>query len=182
MQQIKVIKQLAALCGLLLIISSARSETYFTVESAQQALFKNGYFEKVDVDMDKSFLKQVRKETTMGLNPGKVDIWQVSSDGDTAGWFFVAEVLGKHENIRFALALDVNGYVRGIEIMDYRETLGSEVKDAAWRSQFYGKSLASDLKLGRGIDNISGATLSCRHLADGIHGLLMVYDHYLKSS
>ena len=182
MQKFKVIKQLAALIGLLLFMASTWSETFFTLESAQQALFKKSSFEKVNVDLDKDFLRQVRKETTMRLNPDKVEVWQVSGEAGAKGWFFVAEVLGKHEDIRFALALDTQGFVQGVEIMDYRETHGGEVRDATWRSQFYGKSLQSDLKLGRGIDNISGATLSCRHMADGIHGLLMVYDYYLKSS
>lgn len=182
MQTFQYIKQSAALLGLLLTMLTAWGDTYFTTEEAKQTLFENAAFSLVQVDMDREFLKQVRRETTMRINPDKVEVWQASIGGQAVGWFFIAEVLGKHEDIRFALALDSHGLIRGLEIMDYRETHGGEVKSAAWRSQFYSKSLSSDLKLGRGIDNISGATLSCRHLSDGIHGLLMVYDKYLKSS
>jgi len=81
-------------------------------------------------------------------------------------------VLGKHELITYALALDARGRVRGVEILEYLEAHGGEILDPAWRAQFVGKSTADPLKLDRDIRNISGATLSCRHVTDGVKRLL----------
>jgi Na+-translocating ferredoxin:NAD+ oxidoreductase RnfG subunit len=58
------------------------------------------------------------------------------------------------------------------EIMDYRETYGGEIRNAAWRQQFVGKHHGDALELGRTIQNISGATLSCRNVMNGVKRLL----------
>ena len=48
--------------------------------------------------------------------------------------------------------------------------------------QFVGKTSQSPLKLDRDIKNISGATLSCRHVTDGVKRLLAFYEIALKRS
>jgi Na+-transporting NADH:ubiquinone oxidoreductase subunit NqrC len=59
--------------------------------------------------------------------------------------------------------------------MDYRESRGGEVRDPRWRAQFSGKSSGSALRLDSDIQNISGATLSCRHITEGIKRLLAIH-------
>ena len=100
--------------------------------------------------------------------------------GKPAGWFFVDRVIGKHELITYALALGADGAVRGIEIMDYRESRGGEIRTAAWRSQFVGKHYGDKLALGDTIRNITGATLSCRNVTNGVKRLLATYALALK--
>jgi Na+-transporting NADH:ubiquinone oxidoreductase subunit NqrC len=70
--------------------------------------------------------------------------------------------------------------VRGIEILEYRESYGHEVRMAAWRKQFAGKSIADPLQLDQDIRNISGATLSCRHVTAGVKRLLALHEIALK--
>jgi Na+-translocating ferredoxin:NAD+ oxidoreductase RnfG subunit len=97
-----------------------------------------------------------------------------------AGWFIVDEVLGKHEYITYALGLSVSGAVKQIEILDYRETYGYEVREASWREQFVGKTTQNSLKLDGDIRNISGATLSSRHITEGVRRLLATYEVALR--
>jgi Na+-translocating ferredoxin:NAD+ oxidoreductase RnfG subunit len=94
---------------------------------------------------------------------------------EAIGWVYLDEVIGKHEFITYALGIDAAGAVRGIEILDYRETKGGEVREAKWRAQFRGRTTADPLRLGREIQNISGATLSCRNLTDGVRRLLATH-------
>jgi Na+-translocating ferredoxin:NAD+ oxidoreductase RnfG subunit len=96
------------------------------------------------------------------------------------GWFIVDEVVGKHEFITYAAGLNADGSVKQIEIMDYRETYGGQIRDQKWRAQFVGKTGKSTLKLDSDIKNISGATLSCRHITDGVKRLLAFYEIALK--
>ena len=105
-------------------------------------------------------------------------VWRVSG----GGWFIVDEVVGKHEFITYAVGLNANGSVKQIEVMDYRETYGGEIRNENWRAQFVGKTSQSPLKLDRDIKNISGATLSCRHVTDGVKRLLAFYEIALKRS
>ena len=79
------------------------------------------------------------------------------------------------------MALKADGRLRQIEILDYRETYGYQVRDPAWRAQFVGKTSADPLKFDVEIKNIAGATLSCRHLTEGVKRLLAIYDRVLRN-
>jgi len=54
------------------------------------------------------------------------------------------------------------------------------VRNASWRAQFVGKSAASPLQLNGDIKNISGATLSSKHVTDGVKRILNIYEASLK--
>ena len=88
------------------------------------------------------------------------------------GRVIVDSVLGKFEQIDYAVAVDAAGKVLAIEILTYREGHGAEVRLPAWRNQFVGKTAADPLKIGSDIANVSGATLSCTHITDGVHRLV----------
>jgi hypothetical protein len=142
---------------LVIAVPAAHATTYLSVEQAQQALFPGASF---------TALESKRRERVWRASPG--------------GWFIVDEVLGKHELIPYAVALDTQGRVHGVEILEYRESHGGEIRDAKWRGQFLGKTAADPLQLDRDIRNISGATLSCRHLTDGVKRLLALYETELR--
>ena len=76
-------------------------------------------------------------------------------------------MIGKFDRITFAAGLGVDGVVKQVEILAYRESHGQEVRQAAWRQQFAGKGESAPLRVGDDLSNISGATLSCNHVADG---------------
>jgi Na+-transporting NADH:ubiquinone oxidoreductase subunit NqrC len=63
-----------------------------------------------------------------------------------------------------------------VEILEYRETYGGEVRRPDWRKQFKGKQLGEPFKLGNDIMNLSGATLSSRSVTDGVKRLLALRD------
>jgi Na+-transporting NADH:ubiquinone oxidoreductase subunit NqrC len=65
--------------------------------------------------------------------------------------------------------------VKDVEILDYRETYGDQVRHPEWRAQFVGRRHGAKLKLTDDIKNISGATLSCLHVTDGVKRLLATH-------
>ena len=107
-------------------------------------------------------------------------VWRALRGASLLGLFIVDEVIGKHELITYAVAIDAQGTVSGVEILDYREPRGGEVRDPRWRAQFVGKGAGDALRLGEDIQNLSGATLSCRHITDGVRRLLLQHRHTLK--
>jgi Na+-transporting NADH:ubiquinone oxidoreductase subunit NqrC len=72
--------------------------------------------------------------------------------------------------------------VRDVEILDYKESYGDQVRNPAWRAQFTGKRHGAPLKLTSDIKNISGATLSSKHITDGVRRLLSTYAIVLAAS
>ena len=88
------------------------------------------------------------------------------------GRVLVDSVVGKFEQIDYAVAVDAAGKVLAVEILTYREGHGAEVRLPAWRNQFVGKTAGDPMKIGSDIANISGATLSCTHITDGVRRLV----------
>ncbi|MET0382678.1 MAG: FMN-binding protein [Burkholderiaceae bacterium] len=93
--------------------------------------------------------------------------------GDTTlGRVVIDAVIGKFEQIDYAVALGTDGRVMGLEILTYRESHGAEVRLPAWRGQFTGKGPADPIHAGADIALISGATLSCTHITDGVRRIV----------
>ena len=149
---------------------------YLTVEQAQQAIFPGASFTRADVTLSDEQKKQIEDASGADVRDRTQQVWKVEG----GGWLIIDEVLGKHEFITYALGLDAAGAVKQIEVLDYRETYGSEIRDAKWRAQFTGMTSPSAPKLGKNIQNVSGATLSCRHLTDGVRRLLVFHDVALR--
>ena len=153
-----------------------RGAIYFSVEQALQAIFPGATFTETPRALTPEQVKAVEAATGARVRVKTIRLWKVSG----GGWFFVDEVLGKHEFITYAAGLTAHGAVKQIEIMDYRETYGGEVRGVKWRAQFTGKTARDPLKLDGDIQNISGATLSSRHIADGVKRLLAIYEAVLR--
>lgn len=163
------------------IPAPAYAVQYLTVEQAQQVLFPgNAQFSAMKIAFTPEQKRAIEKAAGARVRNPELSAWRVASGGQPLGWFLVDEVLGKHEFITYAVALDAGGAVRGIEILDYRESHGSQVRDPRWRAQFHGKRAGAPLKLDDDIVNISGATLSCKHIAEGVRRLLATHEIALK--
>jgi Na+-translocating ferredoxin:NAD+ oxidoreductase RnfG subunit len=164
-----------------LVAAPVHAVQYLTVEQAQQALFPAATrFAPQQLELSAAQVSAIEDLSGQRVRNAKPDIWRAFEGSRAAGWFFVDQVIGKHEFITYALALDAEGVVRGIEVMDYRETYGGEIRNEAWRSQFTGKRQSDAFKLGDNIRNITGATLSCRNVANGVKRLLALHALVLK--
>jgi Na+-translocating ferredoxin:NAD+ oxidoreductase RnfG subunit len=154
----------------------AHAKIYVSVEQAQKLISQNKLLVKYPIIITDELQEKMRSASSI-RHPFQGDrIWK-SADGS---WFIVDEVVGKHEMITYAVALSPSGAVTGIEILEYVESYGYEVAEAQWRQQFIGKTAADPIKLNQDIQNIGGATLSCKHITDGIKRVAVLYDIALK--
>lgn len=160
------------------VTSPAWAVSYLSHEQAQQIIFPRARLQRIELQLNADQRKAIEKASGVKVRAPKLDVWKT----DSGGWFLVDEVIGKHEFITYALGLNADGSVKQIEVMDYREHYGGEVRRPEWRSQFAGKKHGAKLKLDDDVKNISGATLSCRHLTEGVRRLLATYDFVLKGN
>jgi len=138
------------------ISSSAHAVQYLSVPQAQKLAFPSAT----------QFVEQ---------QPGRV--WKAEAGGKTIGLFVFDRVIGKHLYIDYAVSLDPGGRVHRVDILQYRESYGGEVRQASWLAQFVGKTAASPLAVDSDIRNISGATLSSHHVTEGVKKILGLYGH-----
>jgi len=101
--------------------------------------------------------------------------WKAMAGDRLLGLVVLDHVIGKHLFIDYMVAFDTTGRVTKVDILQYRESYGGEVRETGWLAQFVGKTSGSALRVGSDIRNISGATLSSLHLTEGIKRLLGAY-------
>ena len=159
----------------------AYAVTYYSVAQAQQTLFPQANAFVADaLRLTPTQQAQIGKEAGTPQITSDQPVWRAMADGRQVGWFVEDEVIGKHELITYGVALDMNGAVLGVEILAYRESRGSEIRNPRWLAQFQGKHFGDPVTLGQDIANISGATYSCRHVAEGVKRILALYEAALK--
>jgi len=168
-----------AIVGLAMVSAPiiAHAKIYITVEQAQKTLFPNKQLTKAPIIITDDLQERMRVASSI-RHPFQGDLIWRTADG---GWLIVDEVVGKHEMITYAVGLSPNGSVIGIEILEYVESYGYEVAEAQWRKQFIGKTAKDPIKLNQDIQNIGGATLSCKHITDGVKRVVALYDLALKT-
>ena len=155
---------------------AAHATQYMSIAEAQKSAFADAavFRERAPLDPETA--------TALGAPGWSPQMFEARKDDKSLGWLLVDRVIGKAELITYTLAIDADGAVKSIEILDYRETHGGEIRLAAWRKQFVGKTAQAPVKLDQDIKNISGATLSSRHVTEGVHRLLQLYDRTLRTA
>lgn len=154
---------------------------YMSVEQARALIFPVAdAFVHKPVQLSPEQMREIDRASGVRGRTAQQQVWQAMSRGRMVGWFFLDQVIGKHELITYGLGINADGSVSQVQIIEYLEVHGSQVRYPAWRDQFVGKSVASSLEVERDIGNIAGATLSVRHLTDGIKRLLFLHDSVLR--
>ena len=154
---------------------------YLSVDEARALIFPSAdeYVVK-PVQLTPEQMIEIDKLSGVKGRNAKPPVWKAMARGEMIGWFLVDQVIGKHELITYALGINPDGSVRQIQVIEYLEVYGSQVRYSSWLDQFVGKTVKSSLELDDDIGNISGATLSSRHMTDGIRRLLFVHQTALR--
>jgi len=154
--------------------ASAFAVDYLSFEQAAQLIFPDAdRFESRELALDAAQLQALDAEGVRGRSAR----WNVriARRGEATLGVVVADaVVGKFELISYAVGIASDGAIRQIEILSYRESHGGEIRLPAWRRQFVGKTAAAPLRIGDDIANISGATLSCTHVTEGVRRIVAV--------
>jgi Na+-translocating ferredoxin:NAD+ oxidoreductase RnfG subunit len=154
---------------------------YLSADEAARAMFPDAdRFEAREVVLDAA---QLQALDARGVRARSAR-WpvKVARRGDSSlGYVVVDAVIGKFELIGYAVGIGIDGVVKQVEILSYRESHGGEIRLPAWRRQFVGKTAASPIHVGDDIANISGATLSCNHVTDGVRRIVAMIQAATKA-
>ena len=156
------------LCG-----TSAFAVEFMSLEQARQSVLPQAQaFSPLALVLNDATLSAVAQASQTriprGFNP---QCWQAAASDRGCGWAMVDRVIGKYDIIDYVVGFSLTGAVSGLEVTAYRESHGAEIRNAAWRRQFTGRKGPGQLRFGDDIRNISGATLSCQHVTEGVQRL-----------
>lgn len=156
--------------------AGALAVDYLSAEQAQRLMFPQAdAFELRELPLDAALAQQLAAAGVKPLAP-RLQVRLARQGGAVIGFVVVDEVIGKFERITYAVGMEPDGRVRQVEVLSYRESHGHEIRLPAWRKQFVGKTAAAPLQVGEDIANISGATLSCTHVTEGVRRIVIWLD------
>ncbi|WP_372524674.1 FMN-binding protein [Piscinibacter sp.] len=154
--------------------TSAFAVDYLSAEQAAKLMFPDAdRFESRELTLDAVQLQELDAQG-VAARSARWNVRVALHAGATLGLVVVDDVLGKFELITYAVGIGNDGAIKQVEVLSYRESHGQEIRLPAWRRQFVGKTTSSALRIGDDIANISGATLSCSHVTDGVRRIVAV--------
>ncbi len=163
------------------IAQPVQAVEYLSVAQAQKLAFPAATrFAEANVIYTPADIAAIEKLSGQKVQTRGEQVWKAFAESRFLGFFILDYVIGKHLVIDYAVALDPQGRVLRVEILQYRESYGGEIANEDWLKQFVGKTSHDPLEIGQDIRNISGATLSSRHVTDGIKRVLALYETRLK--
>lgn len=155
---------------------SASAERYYSVPEVLQHLFPNSK----TVAPEKRTLTDEQLHAVIAIlhsnDVKKVwTIYAAKTDKRIDGYAIVDNVLGREKPITYVVSISPDGGVLEVEIIEYRESHGGEVKNQAFRRQFVGKTSKDALRIDQDIRHVSGATISSKSIAFGVKRALAVW-------
>lgn len=97
-----------------------------------------------------------------------------------AGYAFEDTVIGKWGLIHYFLAVDPDGKITNVNVLDFKERRGRPAAKKSFTNQFIGKNITNPLRLRRDINGVTGATITSTSLTDGIRKLLYLFEEIKK--
>ena len=135
----------------IVLVAPLYAADYLTAEQAQKVLFPQAtQFVDRAVNLTDEQRDRIRALSGMRQRWERQAIWHAEKGGQPLGWFMVDEVVGKHEFITYGVALSLDGKVLGLEILSYRETHGSQIRNADWRAEFRRQVVGFSVQTRRG--------------------------------
>jgi len=116
--------------------------------------------------------KEIGELSQQEVRDRRLTFFVGKKNGKSTGYMLIDHRLGKSFPITYMVVLNIDGTVRDVEIMIYREPHGWEVRYESFLSQFFGKDTESDF---REINSITGATLSVNSIKGGVQKVVAAY-------
>jgi Na+-translocating ferredoxin:NAD+ oxidoreductase RnfG subunit len=132
--------------------------------ATEEATITNAFSDtKADKIVTVPVEEAVRKKMTQHLG-SRWDIpkarWtELRQNAKLVGYALILEEIGKHQPITFCIILDAKKAVKLVAVLDYRESVGSDIRKKRFMKQFEGKTISNLPDISQTIP-ITGATLS----------------------
>lgn len=107
-------------------------------------------------------------------------VYLVEDARGPCGLAVITAEIGKTEYFTFLVAIGMDRRVAGLEVLNYKEPRGGEIRRRSFLRQFLGKRHGQRLGVSREIENIPGATLSALAVTRGVRKVLAVTDLWFR--
>ena len=155
--------------------------SYLSVAGAQRALFPAARsFEPLRLAPTADEIAAAEAAAGEPIEHGELALWAARDGEKLLGYVFVDNVIGREDYITYAVGIDSHGALLPVEILDYRESHGGEIRNKRWLAQFSGHSSLEEIEFRTDIKNIAGATLSSAHVTAGVRRILALWQTVVR--
>ena len=129
-------------------------------------------------DLPKSAVKKIdkvlaelwpeKKITQTLLNISESKVYKINVETTPTAYLVLTSARSKISEFDYMVVFDTKLSILKVKVLVYREEYGGEIGSNRWLKQFEGKSDPEKMKFGHDIQNISGATISARSIAEDV--------------
>ena len=164
-------KHLLVAVFLLIAPAASAAATYWTTPAVLKHFFKSSQrVRAIEV------LGSELADAGVTASKGKYLVYIGQSGEVIDGFAVVDDEKGQHMPITFGFLFDLQGRMKDVQIMSYREPYGDEIRDRRFLAQLVGKSKDDALKPGVDVDGVTGATISVRSTTIAARRALVLCD------
>ena len=108
---------------------SSRAERFVSIAEAQKLCFTNATrFEEVNLHLTRDDIKAIESAAKVKVRNPAPKVWRAWEKTNLLGTVWFDQVIGKHELIDYVVAISPRGELSHVEIVEYREHYGGEVR------------------------------------------------------
>lgn len=173
----KIVFKVGLICFLLLFSTSLYAGVYLTEEEALTSAFPQAdeIKKKRVIILD----EQAEKiESRLRIKGAKrtFTYYEGIEGARTQGYAVIKTAFSKLSFFTFMVVIDSVRVIKQVEILSYWELRGTEIRQKRFLEQFKGKTIQDQLRLNSDIDAITGATISCQAITNGVREILTYLD------
>ena len=114
------------------------------------------------------------RDVQISERPGNHQISEIRDSSGLLGYCVESEPVGRSGPFTIRVYLDRQLVVKRAMVISYPWGHGRDVRKRAFTSQFEGKGPKDAVELGKDIDAMTGATISCRAMAKGVREAIRI--------
>jgi electron transport complex protein RnfG len=157
------------------VAGAAPATVLITVEEALEKLFPGAQTERQTLFLSDEQRRTVEERSGADVTSALATRYEAKiDDGRVIGWAYLDTHRVRTLPETLMVVLDVDGAVRRVEIVTFREPLEYMPRDD-WYEQYEGRRLDDDLALKRAIRPVTGATLTARATTEAVRRILALH-------
>jgi Na+-translocating ferredoxin:NAD+ oxidoreductase RnfG subunit len=170
-------KGICAAVGLLtvLVTSSVVAKVFTTQDDALSRAFPGAEIRRNSVFLTGKQVERIEKQGRIKLRSPILVIYEAFRDGGRIGtaYFDAHRVRTLPETLM--IIVDLENRICDINVLEFKEP-PEYLPRPTWYKQFLGRKLDSELSMGRGVDGVTGATLTARATVNAARRALAIHD------
>ena len=166
----------AASIGLLLALApwTLFARVFTTQDEALSHAFPDANITRETVFLTNEQIERVKKQKGIMLRTAMVVVYKAFRGGRKIGtaYFDAHQVRTLPETVM--IVIDHENRIRSIDVLEFKEP-EDYLPRRKWYKQFFGRKLDHELAIGRGIDGVTGATLTVRATIKAARRVLSIH-------